>query len=623
MSIVETLINCVDIVDYVSNFTQLKRMGSTYRGKCPLHGGGNDSSFTIFGDKHFYCFACGKGGNIINFVAEQEQISYTQAIELLANQANIDISLDEEYQKEKTIYQQNSLIADRHYRQLDTIREYLNVERGLNNDTLEAFHIGYDHNRKGKAIVIPLNDRNGRTVAFCKRYLDALPKYVNSKNNSLYEKGEFLFGADKAQRQIKNFQKLYICEGYIDAMSAYQQDCACVAYCGSELTKGQIAEIRAMIAHIPNVVIMYAPDNDKTGQSKIERTWEKFNELAPRLDVRCVRFPEGKKDFNEVLVSGGNIADLKSEPIALTAIKTALDNCLDKQQEYNVASEKIKLVINPMTKGEIVEYLANRWNKPISDVKEITTIDYIDDEMLNDFKDVDSCISDYISLVNTEGLGIGFPSIDSAISLRPTDVAFWAGYSGTYKTMVACEVALHNAIRLKKNVLFFSLEMSAGSLYERLIARVLGKSTKEVEQMVKKGQSALIGKIKEKIQERLYVIDKSNLTIKDVEKYIALANTKIIKNGCVDFVLLDYFQYLNMTTFEEMSASAKYTKVIAKKYNLVFFILSQLNRTGDNFMKPTLKMMKGTGDMEASGDYVALAWTPAENPKLSLEPKLQ
>lgn len=617
---VETIIASVDLVDYVSQTTNLKRVGNTYRGCCPLHEGNNESSFTVYNDRNYYCFACGKGGNIINFVSEQEGIGYIEAVEMLAQKANIDLGKDDEWQREKTIFEKNQSIADKHYRQLDVIRDYLHDERGLTDETIDNFYLGYDNNRKGKSIVIPLHDKNGRIVAFCKRYLDCLPKYVNSKNNELYEKGEFLFNAYRAKRQLKNFQRLYICEGYIDAMSAYQQGCACVAYCGSELTKGQINEIREMLLHVPNVVIMYAPDNDDVGQSKIQRTWEKFNELAPKLDVRVVCYPKDRKDFNEVLLAGESIPDLPSEPIALKAIKQSLDECFDKTSEFSVATEKIKMVKNPLIKAEIVEYLAKRWDKPVSDIKEITTIDFLDDEMIADFKDTDKCVADYFDLINTEGLGIGFPSIDSAMKLRPTDVVFWAGYSGTYKTMIACEVALHNAIRLKKNVLFFSLEMSAGSLYERLIARILKKSTKEVEEMAKDGQQAVIlQKIKEKLQERLYVVDKSNLTIKDVEKYIILANTRIIKQGQVDYVILDYFQYLNMNTFEEMSAGAKYTKVIAKNHNVVFFILSQLNRTGDNFVKPTLKMLKGTGDMEASGDYVALAWTPAENPKLDLD----
>lgn len=619
MSVIDTIVGSLDLVDYVSKYTHLHRSGSTYRGICPLHNGDNQSSLTIFNDNSFYCWSCGANGNIINFAALANNISYGEAIEMLAMDANIDLSADENYAKEKRYFDENQRAAQQYYNKVSIIREYLNQERGLNNETIDAFYLGYDNSR-GKAIVIPLHDKNGRIVAFCKRNLDRTPKYVNSKNNDMYEKGEYLFNEYQASRQLQNYQRLYVCEGYIDAMSAYQQGCACVAYCGSELTKSQILEIRKMVLHTPQVVIMYAPDNDDTGQSKIQRTWEKFNEFAPKLDVRVVRFPEGKKDFNDILLSGTNIYDLPSEPIALTAIKQALNSCMDKQAEFGVAADKIKAVKNPLIKGEIVEYLAKRWDKPINDVKEITTLDYLDDEVVADFKDADSGFADYLTLINTEGHGIGFPTIDEAIRLRPTDVVFWAGYSGTFKTMVACEVALYNAVRLKKNVLFFSLEMSAGSLYERLISRIMGTTPQAVQEMAQSGKQAVIlQKVKEKLQERIWVVDKSNLTMKDIERYVTIANTRVVKDGKVDMVILDYFQYLNMNTFEEIAEAAKYTKTIAKNNELVFFILSQLNRTGDNYLRPTLKMLKGSGDLEATGDYVVLAWRPEFDPKLTVQ----
>lgn len=622
MSVIDTIIANTDIVDYINRYSELKKVGNTYRGKCPLHNGDNKNSLTVFeNDNSFYCFSCGKGGNIINFVMEQEDCSYTEAIELLALENNININTDQEYQKEKNVYENNQKLAFKSYKKLDIIREYLIKERGLSNETMDNFYLGYESNDIGKAIVIPLHDRNGRIVAFCKRYLGGVvPKYINSPNNELYQKNEFLFNSYRAKKMLQNYQRLYICEGYIDAMSAYQQGLACVAYCGSELSKGQINEIRNIIKHTRNTVIMYAPDNDEVGQSKIVRTWEKLNEIAPNLDVRVVKYPNDCKDFNEVLLKGDSIPDLPSEPIALSAIKQVLNSCFDKQQEFAVATEKIRYVRNPLIKQEILEYLAKRWDKSVSDIKEITTIDFTDDEIINDFKDVDRCFSDYIDLINNEGTGIGFPSVDASIKLRPTDVVFWAGYSGTYKTMVACETALYNAFRLGKNVLFFSLEMSAGSLYERFIARIMKKPTWEVEQMAKSGnQTIILQKIKEKLKEKIHVIDKSNLTMKDIEKYIMIANNRIIKDGQVDFVILDYFQYLNMPTFEDIAESAKYTKVLAKNNNLTFFILSQLNRTGDNFAKPTLKMLKGSGDLEASADYVVLSYTPDKKPDLTLE----
>lgn len=625
MSVIDEIVNNLDIVDYISRYTRLKKSGNSYRGLCPLHNGDNSNSLAVFPDTNtFYCFSCGKGGSLVDFVSEQNNITYIEAIELLAKEANIDIKVDERYQREKTMYESNQNIALRCYNKLDTIIDWLTEERGLTKETIDSFFLGYDNKNNDKSVVIPLHDSHGRIVAFCKRYINKKPKYINSPNNELYTKSEFLFNSYRARQMLQNYQRLYICEGYMDAMSAYQQGLACVAYCGSELTKEQINQVRSMVKHTKNIVIMYAPDNDEVGQEKIQRVWEKFNELAPNLDVRVVRFPDTCKDFNDVLTSGLSIIELQSEPIALTAIKIALDSCFDKQQEFGVASEKIRYVRNPLIKQEIIEYLANRWNKPITDVKEITNIDFTDSEMVNDFKDVTSCFTDYLDLINTEGSGIGFETIDNVISLRPTDVVFWAGYSGTYKTMVACEVALYNAIKLKKNVLFFSMEMSSGALYERLIARVLQKSTREIEEMAKDGQQAkMLSIIKEKIQEHIYVIDKSSLTIKDIEKYIIIANNRIIKNGQVDYVILDYFQYLNMEGYEETAMSAKYTKVIAKNHNVVFFILSQLNRTGDNYSRPTIKMLKGSGDLEASADYILLSYRPEFDNKLKLDMALK
>ena len=607
-------------MDYIGNITEVHKSGSNYKCCCPLHDGDTDPSLIIYpATNSFYCFGCGHGGNIINFVSELEHISYTEAVEMLASEANIDISQDEDYKRQKSMVEKNNDKAAKYYFKQSVIEEYLLKKRGLTKATADAFYLGYDNSR-GKAIVIPLHDKNGRVIAFCRRNLDKLPKYINSRNNELYDKSEYLFNEYRAKSMLKKIKRLYIVEGYMDCMSAWQQGLACVAYCGSELTKGQITEIKEIVKYQPNTVIMYAPDNDDVGQSKIPRVWEKFKELAPKLDVRCVRLPNGIKDFNEYLLANGEISTLPSEPIAYTAIMQLLDNCVDVQQEYTVAADNIKNITNPMEKADMVIALSKRWNKSVEDVKGLTNLSYVSEEICNEFKSVDDGFSDYLDLITAGTTGIGFPSVDKVMELRPTDVVFYAGYSGTYKTMVAVEVALHNAIRLNKNVLVFSLEMSAGSFYERIIARIMKKSIYELKDMVKSGQQAVIlQKIKDKLKEKILIIDKSDLSIKDVEERIALANTRMWKDGQTDFVILDYFQYLRASDFNEQEMTAKYTKVIAKKYNVIFFILSQLNRTGDSYKKPSIKMLKGSGALEASGDYVCLSWTPAQDPDITPE----
>ena len=617
-SAVDSIIESMDIVDYISNVTKLRKSGNTYRGSCPLHGGKNTNSLAVYPeDNTFHCFSCGKSGNIISFVAELENVSYSEAIEMLAREANIDISKDVDYQRQKTLYEKNQGIAYKCYQKQAVIEEYMLKKRGINKETMDAFYIGYDNSR-GKAIVIPLHDKNGRIVAFCKRNLEELPKYVNSANNELYDKSEFLFNQYRAKSMINKTQKLYIVEGYIDCMAAYQQGLACVAYCGSELTKGQINDIKEMVRYNPNTVIMFAPDNDSVGQSKIPRVMEKFSDIAPKLDVRVVKIPDGCKDFDDCLINEIEIGKLESVPIGFATISILLNSCIDVQQEYNVASEFLKTIRNPINKADIVSWLAQRWKKDIEDVKLLTSLNTTKEEIIKEFKSVDDGFSEYMDLITEETSGIGFPSIDAAMKLRRSDVVFWAGCPGTYKTMFAVEMALHNAVRLNRNVLVFSLEMSAGAFYERIIGRLLHKNIFEVEQMAKTGQQAMIlQKIKDKLKEHILVIDKSNLSIDDVEERIMLANSRLWKDGKTDLVIIDYFQYLRASTFEEQSEAAKYTKVLAKKFNIVLFVLSQLNRTGDNYLRPTVKMLKGTGDLEASGDYVCLAWKPDSDPKLT------
>lgn len=621
---VDSIIEKLDIVDYISNVTKLRKSGNSYRGVCPIHGGKNGNSLAVFpADNSFHCFSCGATGNIINFVAAIENISYSEAIEMLAREANIDVSKDKEYQKQKTMYEKNQAIANKCFKQQAVIADYMLNERGLTKETIDAFYVGYD-NSKSKGIIIPLHDKNGRIVAFCKRNLDSLPKYINSSNNELYDKSEFLFNSYRARTMINKSKKLFIVEGYLDCMSAYQQGLACVAYCGSELTQGQIQQIRGMTHHFPNTVICFAPDNDKVGQSKIPRVYEKFRMLAPKLDVRVVAMPDGCKDFNDTLLAGKEINRLKTEPISFSTIRILLDDCVDVQQEYNVAADFLNKVNNPINKSELVKWLSVRWKKDIEDVRLLTSLEDTDEEILKEFSDIDTGFADYLELISREPLGTGFASIDKAVSIRPTEVVLWGGYSGTFKTMFAVEIALHNAIRMNRNVLFFSLEMSAGALYERIISRLLHKSSKEVEEMAKDGSaSIMLQNIKEKLNNRIKVLDATSLTMEDVEKRIALANSKIWENGKTDLVILDYFQYLKANTFEEVAAAAKNSKVIAKKFDIAFYIISQLNRTGDNYAKPTIKMLKGSGDLEASGDWIFLSWRPDMTPKLSAEEYLE
>jgi replicative DNA helicase len=171
-------------------------------------------------------------------------------------------------------------------------------------------------------------------------------------------------------------------------------------------------------------------------------------------------------------------------------------------------------------------------------------------------------------------------------------------------------------------VLFFSLEMSAASLYERIIAKLLGISTDELAEKVKTDENEIL-RIKVQIEQthkdKLFIIDKNDLSMDDVLEKINTLNMYLDKP--VDMVIIDYIQYVKMGSgeYKDFAIGVRKLKLIAKETNAVILALSQMNREADVFSRPTFKMLRGGGDLEATADICALFWRPGENQKLSLE----
>jgi replicative DNA helicase len=161
--------------------------------------------------------------------------------------------------------------------------------------------------------------------------------------------------------------------------------------------------------------------------------------------------------------------------------------------------------------------------------------------------------------------------------------------------------------------------MPAAALYERIIANIMGISTQEVEQLAKSNDPySMYSQVKEKVQKYIVVIDKNNLSVKDIDQYVQIANARIWENGRTDVVIIDYLQYMAGTNnFEELSATAKGLKPLAKDNNMIVVCLSQLNRSGSAWEKPSMKLLKGSGDIESTGDIILLAWRPSEDPALT------
>lgn len=616
MSVVRAIIDKLDIVDYVSRYTQLKKTGNTLRGACPICGGDNPTELAIYNDKKYHCFKCKSSGNVINFYADYNRVSYDEAIRVLANELNIDIKKDQVYCQQLNQIQQNELEVARCEKNLPRVIEYLK-KRGLTDETIKNFRLGANDN----AIVIPLRDINGRTVAFAYRKFDGKPKYINSKNSDIFDKSEYLYNLDRARRMIND--KIYLVEGYFDAMVCDQAGVPAVAYCGIEISKEQIIAIDKLAKLNPYFTVIWVPDNDGKAVNHLPKVRERIMQYAPRLIVRVALLPDEIKDMNDYILAGGKIEDLPTVSLDEYVLKLLLLKCTNKESEYQIAEQFLRTVKYPIIKTDIIKMLSERWGKSEKEIKEWFNISSITtDDIIDEFKDPFSCANELVELVTSDYVQYGFPALDKALrgGARKGEVTFIGANPSVGKTMLVVQTTIDLILRQNRRVLFFSLEMSAGALYERIIANLAGKPTTEIEKLVKAGDP-FIYQVIEKLNKRLYVIDTNNLSVDDIEKRIQIANARLF-DAPVDVIIIDYLQYMKNTTgYEEISVTARQLKPLAKNNNIHVICLSQLNRGAVPWERPTMNQLKGAGDIEATGDIILVMWKPSTNPKLSLVEK--
>ena len=299
MSVIDNLLYKIDLVDLAGEYTNLHSyQDGSYRGQCPIHHGDNPSSLSVWPD-HYYCFSCGSYGNSIQFYAEVEGLAFYQSVEKLCDKYEVSFD-DPNYQKQKSMVGNNTMAANKFHNNVSEIVEYLTKRRGLSNESIDDFLLGYDSGRfmdKSPGLIIPIQDMYGRIVGFSKRKLDdTTPKYRNSADNDVFHKGDILFNMHRAVKLIKNYNVLHIVEGYMDVISAHQQGIPCVGYMGSKPTKNQILLLKDIQKRYPDISFVLSVDNpkeDSTARKMLPRIRKDLVKYAPELDIRCPIFPGG------------------------------------------------------------------------------------------------------------------------------------------------------------------------------------------------------------------------------------------------------------------------------------------------------------------------------------------
>ena len=304
--VVDEVLANTDIVDVVSAHVHLKKQGKDYVGLCPFHNEKTPSFSVIPGKNMFYCFGCGAGGSAITFLMKYNNCTFQEAMQDLADRAQITLpapNYSEETKKREKHRQDllavNKEAATYYYKLLRSRKgehgmKYF-TDRALSAETMKMFGLGFadgarsdltDHLRKKgfsdelilesdvavfnekqglhdrffNRVMFPIQDVRGRVIGFGGRVLgDAKPKYINSSDTQIFDKGRNLYALNLARRTKADH--LILCEGYMDVIAMHQAGFnQAVASLGTAFTPGQAALLRR---YTKRVLLAY--DSDGAG----------------------------------------------------------------------------------------------------------------------------------------------------------------------------------------------------------------------------------------------------------------------------------------------------------------------------------------------------------------------
>lgn len=610
----------VNIVDEISEHVQLKRNGKVLKGLCPFHSENTPSLVVYPQTQSYHCFGCEAAGTVIDFVMQIEGFKTPiDAATKLANKYNILLSgIDHEaIKRKKEQINKNREIAKGYYSQRQQAEEYV-LSRGISKETALKFGLGY--NKENHSITIPILNTYSEMIGMAERYLGGdQPKYKNSVENEVYKKSEILYGLDKARKNIK--EAVYIVEGYFDVMALHEFGISqSVAYCGQSLTDGQAKLLSNYITNKTKIYLI--PDKDLTGIKNVKKNIKTLR-MYIKNRISVIDLPEGNKDINDYLIEKGKFESLQAEPFEFYLLKLELNNCLEIEDEYQVAHEYAKMTPNKMLRADMASYLAKRWNKSIELVKshmdsEGTNVDYS-----SKLYTATEAYINYQKMLNEGASYIksGLSDLDLMIkTMKRKEVMFLMGRGGSGKTTFILNLIYNMIFKYQFNILFNSLELAKESVVPQFLQIHEDLPSGKVERIIKSGEAHKgFQEVLTKLDEHFRVVDEDSQTLKDIENYILAANE--VFNEPVNVVFIDYFQYIKSegrkSNYDEKSDLARGLKALAKRLNVFLICLTQANREGgkSGSEKMDLTAARDTGAIEESADYMLGIYRPAADPK--------
>jgi DNA primase catalytic core len=385
----DTIRQRVDLVEFISRYTALKRSGRTYKGLCPFHNE-RTPSFHVDPDKGFWrCYGqCGIGGDIFAFTMKAESLTFPEAAERLAQLAGVTLTYNNgmdaseaarQRDEKERLYSANAE-AMRFFRtflgKAKLAQDYIK-ERGLAHETLENFQIGYapdewsalsrflqnrgigmeDAERAGLSypsrrvqgeftdkfrgrLIFPIVDVQERVVAFGGRIIpnpelppdtNQGPKYLNSPETPIFSKSRVLYGLNRGRKAISDSDRVLVVEGYMDVVAAHQAGIEnVVATLGTSLTDDHI---RILGRYTKNILLSF--DSDEAGVKAALRAAELFTAHGPEFALKILAMPPG--DDPDSMLRRGNIAGFRK---AMDSARTVPEFRIDGlKQQFDLTDE--------------------------------------------------------------------------------------------------------------------------------------------------------------------------------------------------------------------------------------------------------------------------------------------
>jgi DNA primase len=398
---VREVVGAADMVEVVSGRTALRKAGARYSGRCPFHEERTPSFSVNPADKLYHCFGCGKGGDVITFVRETENLDFAGAVEWLAERFRVAL----EYEETSPQQEQSRKRRDRLHAVLDQaasfyerylwesaagvpVRTYLE-SRGLGEAVCREFRLGlspgtglklkaeqkgFTHeelraagltNARGndyfpQRLMFPLADARGRVIGFQARKLhddDPLRgKYVNSPEGELFHKSAVLYGLNLARTAIAKQERAVVVEGNTDVIALRQAGFEpVVASMGTALTERQLKELQRLSRRL-----YLCFDSDAAGEDATLRGMELATTLG--FDVRVVTLPKGQDPADAPAGFEQRLAGASS--YVLHRVRLELDRTPDRQEAFVRAREVLAKVDDSPERQEALRLLADTLDLP-------------------------------------------------------------------------------------------------------------------------------------------------------------------------------------------------------------------------------------------------------------------